>query len=71
MCRAVRIDLSESERAEVRKWHGAMVPVYASVAFCLLAAVVLSMSQGQRAGEALIATADEPAPSGDSDAGRH
>jgi hypothetical protein len=65
MCHAARISLSEPERAEVKKWYGILLPVYASIALCVLAGVTLSVAYKPGPGKALVATADNAAQSTD------
>jgi len=52
MCHAVRVKLSPAEAKEVRRLHGMMVPVYASLALLALAAVTLSSAP--RSGETVV-----------------
>ena len=40
MCRAVHVRLSSSERKEVARWSGVMIPVYASIAVIILVALI-------------------------------
>jgi hypothetical protein len=51
MCHAVRVTLSPAEAKAMRKLYGAMVPVYASLALVVIAA--LAFSAGPRPGEAV------------------
>jgi hypothetical protein len=55
MCRAVPVKLSEEEERQVAKWRGVLTPVYASLAFLLLAAVLFGSLP--RGGE-MMATAE-------------
>ena len=41
MCHAVRIALTPAEKRAAQKWIGVMMPVYASIAFVLLTALIL------------------------------
>ena len=41
MCQFIHVRLSPEEKKEVRKLSGVMIPIYASVAFVLFAAVAL------------------------------
>ncbi len=49
MCHAVRVKLSPAEKKDVRKLSGVLIPIYASIALVLLAAIAIT--QVPRAGE--------------------
>ena len=42
MCHAVRVKLSPAEMKDVRKLSGVLIPVYASIALVLLAAIAIT-----------------------------
>ena len=67
MCHAVRVTLSPAETRQVRKLHGILAPIYASVALLLLAVAMLS--HGPRSGDA-VAVADNAAATAASPATR-
>ena len=51
MCQFIHVRLSPEEKKEVRKLSGVMIPIYASVAFMLIAVVLLTHLP--RSGEAI------------------
>jgi hypothetical protein len=64
MCHAVRVKLTDAETKAARKLYGIMVPVYASLALVMLAAVMLSSGQRPADGIAVAQHASQPALGG-------
>ena len=59
MCRAVHVRLSPSERKEVARWSGIMLPVYASIAAVILVALIAT--NRPRTGEMIAAAGNSAA----------
>ena len=59
MCRAVHVRLSPSERKEVARWSGVMLPVYASIVAVILVALIAS--NRPRTGEMIAAAGNSAA----------
>lgn len=59
MCRSVHVRLSHEERKEVTRWTGILIPAYASIAVCILAAMFFL--QALRNGEMIVAADSAPA----------
>lgn len=62
MCHAVRIRISESERKEVRRLSGLLIPVYASIVLLLIAATSVMHLPSAQDG---VAIAKNSAPAAD------
>ena len=60
MCHHVHVRLTDNDERAVRKMYGIMVPIYASVALVLLAAIALTQPLHGR-GKILTADAAVPA----------
>lgn len=56
MCRAVHVRLTADEQKNVARWTGILLPVYASIALFVLAALVFT--HPPRTGEMFAAAAD-------------
>lgn len=59
MCRSVHVQLSHEEQKEAVRWTGVMIPAYASIAVCILAAMFFL--QAPRNGEMIAAAGNAPA----------
>jgi hypothetical protein len=59
MCRSVHVRLTLSERKEVARWSGIMIPVYTSIVVFVL--VTLIVTHQPRTGEMITAAGDTTA----------